>query len=174
MFNSVSDEMSFDFKIFLYVFGVVFWSFAEYCLHRFMFHCEDLSLFPKFSKFYAIHFLVHGIHHAFPQDRMRLVFPPILGVPIYIFTFELPFMKVYGWDVTHAAMAGMLSGYIAYDMVHYFLHHCNPKEGYWRQLKLFHMQHHYKNGSLGFGVSQKFWDMFFDTDIPTDDKPLLK
>jgi len=60
----------------------------------------------------------------------------------------------------------MLTGYIGYDMVHYYLHHCNPKSGYWRDLKIYHMQHHYKNGALGFGVSQKFWDIVFGTEIP--------
>lgn len=48
------------------IFGFISWTFIEYCLHRFLFHCEDLGLFPRNTKVYAIHFLVHGIHHAFP------------------------------------------------------------------------------------------------------------
>jgi len=33
------------------------------------------------------------------------------------------------------------------------------------------MQHHYKYGTIGFGVSNKFWDVVFDTQImPGGDK----
>ena len=46
--------------------GFFSWTFVEYVLHRFMFHCEDLGFFPRNTKVYALHFLVHGIHHAFP------------------------------------------------------------------------------------------------------------
>jgi 4-hydroxysphinganine ceramide fatty acyl 2-hydroxylase len=28
------------------------------------------------------------------------------------------------------------------------------------------MQHHYKNGDIGYGVSSKFWDYVFGTEIP--------
>ena len=34
-----------------------------------------------------------------------------------------------------------------------------------RDMKLYHMQHHYKFGTIGFGVSSKFWDVIFRTDI---------
>jgi len=62
--------------------------------------------------------------------------------------------------------AGILSGYVCYDMVHYFLHHSNPQEGTWaKHMKIYHMQHHYKNGLVGFGVTMKFWDRIFDTEL---------
>ena len=61
--------------------------------------------------------------------------------------------------------SGAAVGYVCYDMIHYFLHHTSPPEGYWRDLKLYHMQHHYKNGKVGFGVSSKFWDLVFKTEI---------
>ena len=81
------------------------------------------------------------------------MFPPILGVPIYLGCFFFPITFTFGWDLGLSFLSGMMTGYIAYDMVHYYLHHCNPKSGYWRDLKIYHMQHHYKNGALGFGVS---------------------
>jgi len=59
----------------------------------------------------------------------------------------------------------MILGYVAYDMIHFFLHHSSPKSGYFKDLKVYHMQHHYKNGLLGFGVSSKFWDYVFLTHI---------
>ena len=67
------------------------------------------------------------------------MFPPILGLPIYVFLFYIPTTKILGVDLGTMYISGMMYGYIAYDMVHYYLHHCNPKSGYWRQLKIFHM-----------------------------------
>jgi len=32
------------------------------------------------------------------------------------------------------------------------------------------MQHHYKFGTIGFGVSSKFWDVVFGSDIKMDAK----
>lgn len=61
--------------------GAFMWTLYEYILHRFLFHSEDYWL-PNHPLVLAHHFMLHGIHHAFPMDRYRLVFPPILGYPI--------------------------------------------------------------------------------------------
>ena len=37
-----------------------------------------------------------------------------------------------------------------------------------RKMKKEHMQHHYKNGTVGFGVTNKFWDTVFDTLVTED------
>lgn len=37
-----------------------------------------------------------------------------------------------------------------------------------RKMKKEHMQHHYKNGSVGFGVTNKFWDTVFDTKVTAE------
>jgi 4-hydroxysphinganine ceramide fatty acyl 2-hydroxylase len=72
------------------------------------------------------------------------------------------YLPAYIYDVT---MAGNLLGYIGYDMIHYFLHHAQPAPGYWKDLKIYHMEHHYKDGESGFGVSSWFWDWVFGTMI---------
>jgi len=59
-------EMSLYLTVAMGFVGFVSWTLIEYLLHRLLFHCEDLGLFPRNTKVYAIHFLVHGIHHAFP------------------------------------------------------------------------------------------------------------
>ena len=35
-------------------------------------------------------------------------------------------------------------------------------------MKSYHMQHHYKNGTVGFGVSSKLWDVAFGTELTKD------
>ena len=50
------------------MYGLLVWTLAEYLIHRFLFHGEDTWMkYFFFNKYvYTFHFLVHGIHHAFP------------------------------------------------------------------------------------------------------------
>jgi sterol desaturase/sphingolipid hydroxylase (fatty acid hydroxylase superfamily) len=50
--------------------GLFLWTLAEYTLHRFLFHHH-----PNTPRQERIFFLFHGIHHAQPQDKTRLVMP---------------------------------------------------------------------------------------------------
>jgi 4-hydroxysphinganine ceramide fatty acyl 2-hydroxylase len=144
--------------------GFLSWTLAEYLLHRFFFHSEDYWL-PNHPKVLVIHFFVHGIHHAFPQDRLRLVFPVALGFIIFYTLFIVPATMLFHNDIAYPFLGGLMLGYIVYDEIHYFLHHSSPKQGYFKDLKKYHMQHHYKNGTEGFGVSSMFWDYVFKTPI---------
>jgi len=86
-------EYNFSFNplhIFLCMFaGLMSWTIAEYLVHRFIFHCEDtwLPYLPHNSYVFTAHFTLHGIHHAFPQDRERIVFPPIPGQLLIFYPF---------------------------------------------------------------------------------------
>ena len=44
-----------------------------------------------------------------------------------------------------------------------YLHHGTPFTEYIKKSKSYHMDHHYKNHNLGFGVSSKLWDFVFGT-----------
>jgi len=54
-------------------------------------------------------------------------------------------------------------------MTHYFLHHQNLPLWY-KQLKKYHLAHHFLDYELGFGVTTKFWDTIFGTEL----QPLIK
>ena len=43
----------------------------EYSIHRWAFHAEPRSWWGI-----TLHFALHGCHHKFPMDALRLVFPP--------------------------------------------------------------------------------------------------
>lgn len=70
------------------------------------------------------HFLLHGIHHYLPMDKLRLVMPPTLFLAL-----ATPFWKLahtiffWNWDVATTVYCGGILGYIMYDLTHYFLHH---------------------------------------------------
>jgi len=144
--------------------GVFFWTLSEYFLHRFIFHGEETWL-PDKKWAYLTHFLLHGIHHAFPQDRYRLVFPIVPGYCLLMLAYA-PFLDtVFPACMAPAMKCGTALGYITYDLIHYFTHHASPKSGYFKSVKVYHMQHHYRNGELGYGVSSKFWDLVFRTEL---------
>jgi len=157
-------ETSFLFSLLLLFLGVFVWSFLEYLIHRFIFHGEETWL-PDNKVLFIIHFLAHGIHHAFPMDRYRLVFPVALGYVVVNLLFVPFFRAILPALLFPATVTGGILGYVAYDLIHYFIHHSSPKDGYFKNVKLYHMQHHYKNYGAGYGVSSKFWDLVFKTEL---------
>lgn len=136
--------------------GVLITTFIEYALHRWAFHFE-----PKTDKGRFNHFLLHGYHHDFPNDPMRLVLPPIAIWPVavvvgtvYYFVFGAYFWVVFG---------GTALGYIAYDWTHYYTHHFNPKRGLGKWIKRYHMMHHHDSPHHRFGITSPLWDFVFGT-----------
>lgn len=145
----------------LWVFGLCVWTFVEYCLHRFLFHLD--AYLPDHPAALTLHFLLHGIHHYLPMDRYRLVLPPTLFVVLAYPFYRLIFM-IFPFYMACSGFAGGTLGYIMYDVIHYLLHHTKlPK--YLQDLKTYHLEHHYKNYEMGFGVTSRFWDVIFNTEI---------
>ncbi|OXB43708.1 hypothetical protein B1J92_F03399g [Nakaseomyces glabratus] len=155
--------------LFLFGLGIFVWTLIEYCLHRFLFHFDEWL--PEHSMFFMIHFLLHGCHHYLPMDAYRLVVPPALFVVLCAPIYKLVFAALpYYWAC--AGFAGGMLGYICYDLCHYFLHH-SKMPPFMRKLKKYHLEHHYKNYQLGFGVTSWFWDKVFGTYLGPD-APLSK
>ncbi|EGW35551.1 uncharacterized protein SPAPADRAFT_58779 [Spathaspora passalidarum NRRL Y-27907] len=147
----------------MWAMGLFIWTLVEYFLHRVIFHLD--GYLPDHSVFFTIHFLLHGVHHYLPMDEYRLVLPPalfiILAFPFYKLVFSLlPFY------MACSGFAGGTLGYIMYDITHYMLHHGNLPQ-FLQDLKTYHLEHHYKNYQLGFGVTSTFWDVVFGTEITT-------
>ncbi|WP_322508203.1 sterol desaturase family protein [Anaerolinea sp.] len=142
--------------------GVFLWTFAEYTLHRFLFHYQ-----PKDPKWERIFFLFHGVHHAQPQCKTRLVMPPVVSIPMAFIMYgiiSLIFSTLLGlphW--VFPVMSGFIVGYLFYDLTHYATHHFPMRRGIWKYLKRYHMQHHYKTPNARFGVSSPLWDVVFGT-----------
>jgi sterol desaturase/sphingolipid hydroxylase (fatty acid hydroxylase superfamily) len=42
---------------------------------------------------------------------------------------------------------------------------------YWRELKKYHLQHHFADYENGFGVTSRFWDRVFGTELPPPPQP---
>lgn len=150
--------------ILTWVVGYFAWTFAEYVLHRYLFHGE-LFWVTDHRPVKIFHFMIHGFHHAFPQDSKRIVFP-IAPASIFFLGMLLPSICLFIPTLMHYAFkSGFLAGYITYAMVHYSTHCVNLKSAYLKDLKKYHMLHHYRDGVVGFGVSNKIWDKVFGTEI---------
>jgi sterol desaturase/sphingolipid hydroxylase (fatty acid hydroxylase superfamily) len=144
------------------VLGIFLWTITEYTLHRWLFHFE-----PRNAAQEKIIFLFHGIHHAQPQCKTRLVMPPVVSIPlglIFIGLFQFIFGSVLGipyW--VNPTLSGFTVGYLIYDLTHYATHHFPMRSGWAKYVKRYHMQHHYKTPNARYGVSSPLWDVVFHT-----------
>ncbi|XP_070505602.1 uncharacterized protein [Chironomus tepperi] len=144
--------------------GFCFWTLFEYIMHRFVFHI-DVRRFPRLKTF---HFIFHGNHHKVPFDEYRLVFPPFPAAVIAIIGYQLLRGLHFCGLISHPVLfiAGILIGFLCYDMTHYYIHFASPTNTYLYNLKRYHYKHHFVSYERGFGVSNKFWDGIFSTEIP--------
>lgn len=149
----------------LFLAGILSWTLFEYLAHRFVFHYHPTSKIGK-----RVHFLIHGVHHDYPNDSWRLVMPPLISVPLAIlfyFIFILPLGSVYGLPV----YSGFVFGYVCYDTIHYATHHAKFIKAKWFvKLRKHHMDHHFASPDEGFGVSSFLWDFIFNTNFKKQKK----
>jgi dihydroceramide fatty acyl 2-hydroxylase len=137
--------------------GLAFWSLAEYLLHRFVFHLEPDNRLGR-----RLHFIIHGVHHDYPHDPMRLVMPPSVSVPLATLVYLL-FLVLLGPAWSLPFFAGFLIGYLIYDMTHYHIHHHRSDNRLSLLLRRYHYRHHFQQSDRGFGVTSPLWDKAFQT-----------
>lgn len=137
--------------------GIGIWTLTEYWLHRLVFHWE-----PDHALGRRLHFVIHGIHHDHPNDKLRLVMPPAVSIPLAAL-FLGAFALLFGTPHAYPLFGGFLLGYLAYDYTHYYVHHFVPRSQLGRRLREQHMRHHFQDHRFGFGVSSPLWDAVFRT-----------
>src|SRR6202011_1171332 len=94
----------------LFLAGILMWTLLEYIVHRYVFHYE-----PKTSAGKTLHFIIHGVHHDYPNDASRLVLPPVISLPLAILFYLLFALSFRGF--APPIWAGLASGYVCYDMI---------------------------------------------------------
>ncbi|HWY89091.1 MAG TPA: sterol desaturase family protein [Solirubrobacteraceae bacterium] len=137
--------------------GYALWTLFEYWLHRIVFHFE-----PDQGIGARLHWIIHGVHHEHPNDPLRLVMPPAVSVPLGAVVFGVLYLA-FGSSYAPALGAGFFAGYLAYDMIHYYVHHFSPRGRLGRMLRERHMRHHFQDETKGFGISAPYWDEVFRT-----------
>ena len=138
--------------------GAVTWTLVEYWLHRMLFHWEPPGAFGE-----RMHFILHGVHHKWPRDRFRLVMPTAVSVALFWLFLGLWNLILGRFALTFHA--GFVTGYMFYDLSHYYMHHGHPSSEWFRKLRKHHMVHHSPllEHEKKFGVSTTLWDHVFGT-----------
>ena len=147
----------------IFTFAILFWTFAEYILHRFLFHwISDNKLIQRF------HFIMHGSHHLYPRDTDSILMPPVPGLIMTVFLFLIfyLFFSIIGIsEITWAFYPGFFLGYILYSFLHRATHVNRPPKKF-KYLWKHHIIHHYKYPQKAFGDSTTFWDKVFGSMPP--------
>jgi sterol desaturase/sphingolipid hydroxylase (fatty acid hydroxylase superfamily) len=143
----------------LFLLGVFGWTFLEYLLHRFLFHFkpnENVEWQRDAS------FLIHGIHHDYPYDPDRLVMPPTVTAVLAVLLW-FPVHALFGPHLHYPFFAGLVAGYVGYDLTHYYLHHAVPKTPLGRWMRKYHLVHHFSTPNVRYGITSPIWDFVFRT-----------
>lgn len=137
----------------LFLAGLAWWTLLEYVLHRWGFHRFPRGLGAR-----------HMAHHAHLQDRRLAIAPlrtSIVGAALHAGIF----FGLLG-PAGAAPLAGLLVGYLAYEVVHFRAHFARPRTRSGRALRRHHMLHHFRDRDARFGVTTTFWDRVFGTLTP--------
>src|SRR5437773_9099057 len=96
----------------LFLLGVLLWTLIEYLIHRYIFHYE-----PKTHLGKRLHYIIHGVHHDYPNDSRRLVMPPSISIPLAFLFYGL-FLLIFR-SLVPGLFAVLVFGYVWYVMFHF-------------------------------------------------------
>ena len=136
--------------------GYISWTFSEYVLHRFLFHDFEKTFISK-----KIQYLIHGVHHASPENTVFIPLLVRLGFMLTVFLISQYFFSFTGVIF----FSGYFLGFSFYSFLHYAMHHRKPPN-FLAYLWEHHQMHHYKFPDKAFGTSTRFWDRLFGTMPP--------
>jgi sterol desaturase/sphingolipid hydroxylase (fatty acid hydroxylase superfamily) len=142
----------------LVIMGVIVWTLTEYALHRFVFHFESSS--PLLKK---VIFVIHENHHTDPDDALRNLMPPIVSIPVGLTVWALSLLAMGALGTWF--LLGFMTGYVAYDLVHFATHRLPMKGRIGRMLKTHHMRHHHLKVEGNYAITGMIWDRIFATRI---------
>ena len=135
--------------------GAAGWVILEYLLHRFFFHLPGTSRAAR-----GVRFLAHEHHHHRPEDPSRLVATPwqlALALALVV-----PFAQL--GPSPPMTLAGTLVAYLAYEAIHYRIHHATRPGRLMKRLRAHHLRHHAPDGHrAGFGISSPVLDVLLGT-----------
>lgn len=129
--------------------GALAWSFAEYAIHRWVFHGKSLWLRQQ-----------HGYHHMRPAALIGVssVATTIFGA----LTFWALTM-VFGPVIGVGLLVGFVLGYLAYIVAHDRFHHGAENAGSMMATLNRNHDFHHRHFRMNFGVTSPLWDMIFGT-----------
>lgn len=138
--------------------GLLVWTLFEYAMHRFLFHWHvNMAAVRRFV------FLIHGNHHDNPNDALRDLMPLPVSLPIAAAVWLLSVLAI--GPAGSWLFLGFISGYVAYDLLHYACHQWPMRGRFASAIKRHHMRHHFVDGHGNYAISAIFWDRVFASRI---------
>lgn len=144
-----------------FIVGILFWSFFEYAVHRWMYH--------KKFKNKKVRWLIeafHLHHHRELRDYAVLNAGLLLIYPTSLLILGIVFILSWNPILTSAFGAGMTLYYVFYEYVHYQIHYKKHEKGYLKFIQNYHLHHHYNHWLCNFGNTTSLWDRLLGTYDP--------
>ncbi|KAL0224683.1 hypothetical protein RCL1_002595 [Eukaryota sp. TZLM3-RCL] len=148
------------FPFLTFILAFLTWSLFEYITHRFIFHLvSDIRIFQ------VLQWSLHGNHHKFPHSKLRLTFPIVPALILFIIPIYLILSLFMSRPTVCMFLSGFLLHYLIYDVTHYCIHIVPESfwkaRKWWYHLSLFqlikrlrrvHMNHHYHDFTKNFAI----------------------
>ena len=131
--------------VFLFALGALAWTMIEYLLHRLAFHG----------------FAPHWQHHADPVDPVWIVAPLSLSLSASAVLLAAFSFAAGSWAAGGTILAGVIAGYLAYELIHLRIHSPSAGGPILRALRKHHYYHHFANDHVCYGVTSPLWDWVF-------------
>jgi hypothetical protein len=132
--------------------GLVLWTLLEYLLHRFVFH-----------HFHGIVGTYHLEHHVAPRDLRYIFVRKPWAVGISVLLILVLWGLTGNFLQTAGLMAGIWTGYLYYEAVHYRVHFTSSEGWLIARQRRQHFRHHFHDARRCFGVTTPLWDYVFRT-----------
>jgi sterol desaturase/sphingolipid hydroxylase (fatty acid hydroxylase superfamily) len=131
--------------------GLGVFSFAEYAIHRWLFHARS-----------GVMGAMHQAHHDTPHDHVAL--PCVTSVAVAVLAWQALSAVV---DPGKAGffLCGLMSGYLYYGALHHFEHSIRITAVPFRWLQRRWAMHsvHHRMAHTNYGVTTSVWDRVFAT-----------
>lgn len=140
----------------LYISGLFLWTLLEYGIHRGLLHFADIGAWWNMSLA-----RIHARHHEHPEDVSAVIISPLQTLPLAAVIYWV--LRVFFTAPrTGGIVAGLLTGYLAYETFHYAFHAPQPLQWRWlNALRKYHARHHFETPDGRFGVTSPLWDLVF-------------
>ena len=151
-------ELSFLAGTLSFLSGVLYWTYIEYAVHRFLYHTHFKNRWISYflGSFHLYHHQDMSDHRVLNAGFLMIYFmAPATIAPFYLITHNL--------GILAAMSVGLISAYYFYEWVHYSLHYKKYETGYLNYIQKYHMHHHDKAPHKNFGNTSHLWDYVFGT-----------
>lgn len=134
--------------------GALVWTFLEYVIHRWLGH--DARTRP--NPFAAEHVRHHSEGNYFAPSWKKAV-----AAVVFALVLIAPSVALAGVVAGPCFVAGLITMYVAYEVVHRRAHTHPGRGPYAKFLRRHHFYHHFVNPRFNHGVTTPLWDWAFGT-----------